>query len=271
MDQPHPETNQLSHDGIHRDKLHSLGRLTAGVAHELNNPIGYIASNINSLAKYIKGMRQLIDGAEELIKDEQQEAWAALQEAEHWEFIKDDIDNLIRETGDGAEHLKAVVSDLKTLGRSSVSPEYISVDSCINSALNVMTHQLKKNIQVDTNLNECKPRLLVRPHIIQCVVNIIHNAIQALGEDGGALSICSQEHEEYASIIIEDNGPGIPDDVATRMFDPYFTTKDSDTGSGLGLAIVKQIAQEHGGDICYSQSEKLGGAAFSISLAGVST
>lgn len=269
MDQPLSNNTDLNHDGIHRDKLHSLGRLTAGVAHELNNPIGYIASNINSLGKYVKAMHLLIEQAETYMSEDQRTQWQLLQEKEHWSFIKDDINHLITETTEGAEHLKAVVADLKTLGRSSVSPEYISPDSCIHSALNVMTHQLKKHVQVETQLADCKPRLLIRPHIIQCMVNMIHNAIQACGETNGHLLIRSCDHDAYAEIIIADNGPGITADVAERMFEAHFTTKDSQSGSGLGLAIVKQIAHEHGGDIVYVSNAELGGATFKLTLNGV--
>ena len=271
MDQPVTNNANLNHDGIHRDKLHSLGRLTAGVAHELNNPIGYIASNINSLSKYVKAMRNLIEQAASYMNEEQLAQWQELQKKEHWSFIQDDIGSLISETTEGAEHLKAVVADLKTLGRSSASPEFISPDSCINSALNVMTHQLKNNIQVDTQLSDCKPRLLIRPHVIQCIVNLIHNAIQAFAGAAGLLRIRCSDEGDNAIIIIADNGPGIPSDVVTHMFDPYFTTKDSHSGSGLGLAIVKHIASEHGGDIVYLENAELGGATFKMTLNGVPT
>ena len=258
---------QLSNDDIHREKLRSLGHLSAGIAHELNNPIGYIASNINSLKKYIDSMETLINQAGDLLEAEQKQKWEQLKEQHHWNYIKSDIKDLVQETCDGADHLKHVVADLKTLGRSSTSPELISVDSCVRSALNVLTHQLKTHVHVKAELGSCAPQLLIRPQIIQALVNILHNAGQAITENGEIL-ISTSDQDPYSVITIEDNGPGIPEQQQARIFDAYFTTKDSQEGSGLGLAIVQDILHKHRGDIRYSTGSHWGGACFTLRLQG---
>lgn len=270
----------LNSDGIHREKMVYLGRLTSGVAHELNNPIGYISSNIHTLHKYIDHLCAIINTADQRLSDDQEWQQELLQQ--RWQYINQDIHNLLRETSEGADQLKHVVADLKTLGRSSLSPEYMSANLCILSALNVMTHQLKNNYDVQQDLRELDSMLLVRPQIIQCISNLIHNAIQAHGDNQahdapdthkGIIRICSHMNTEEgdtqsAIISIEDNGPGIDHAHVDDVFKPFFTTKDSSNGSGLGLSIVATIIQEHQGSIRYQRSEHLGGAQFIITLRG---
>ncbi len=269
MGLPEHTHEQLNSDGIHREKMMSLGALTAGVAHELNNPIGYIASNINSLQKYVLAMRDMIEQARDMIAPDQQASWDALIQEKHWDYIKEDILSLIEETTDGSEHLKAVVADLKMLGRSSLSTEYISPDSCVRSALNVMTHQLKSNTQVESSFGNCQPILLIRSQIIQAVTNLIHNAVQAMQPSGGKLYIETMGDENASLIRIEDSGPGVTAASQAHIFDAYYTTKDSQQGSGLGLAIVREIMRQHHGDISYSTGQKYGGACFTLKFPAV--
>ncbi|MFW5830541.1 MAG: sensor histidine kinase [Planctomycetota bacterium] len=251
---------------IQRDKLAMLGQLTAGVAHELNNPIGYIASNISTLERYVQRIMSML---EELAPDEPDERWLQVTGRHKWESMRVDLPELLLETREGTDHLKALVSDLKTLGRSSAAREGIDPNVCITSALNVLHHRLKHGFTVHRDLQQLPTLQLVRSQIIQALTNLLHNAIQAMG-DGGEILIESHLRDRQVQIVVEDSGPGIPPEQREQIFDAYFTTKASGAGTGLGLAIVRQIAAEHAGSVWCESGNRLGGARFVITLPSAS-
>jgi two-component system, NtrC family, sensor kinase len=251
----------------HREKMATLGELTAGIAHELNNPIGYIASNLNTLAKYAESLVELIDASPEGMAPAARAAWDERLATARWSFVRQDLRDLIEETRTGANLLKDVVSDLKALCRSGSSAEWVSVDACIRSALGVLAHHLKHQVAIEVRLAAAQPMAMVRSQIIQLVINLIHNALQAIGREKGAMRITTSQSEGRVTCAVEDSGPGVPADLCATIFTAYFTTKPS--GTGLGLAIVKQIAEAHGGSAACGTSGDLGGAKFVITLCGL--
>lgn len=249
---------------LQRDKLAMLGQLTAGIAHELNNPIGYIASNMHTLKNYTQHCFALVEELQQICESHNIESDSVL--AKHrWQLIHEDLSCLLQESEEGASLLKALVEDLKTLGRSSAAREYINPNTCVRSALNVLNHQLKHHFNVKQELSELPEILLTRPHVIQACTNLIHNAVQAMAK-GGELLISTKAEAETVSISVEDNGPGISEKLSTRIFEPYFSTKDTNSGSGLGLSIVQHIMHAHGGSVGYQKSSQLGGACFTLSF-----
>ncbi len=248
---------------IHHERMASLGELTAGIAHELNNPIGYIGSNLNTLRRYVETLAKLMDAAGGYMTPERRAAWdQALADAQ-WSRIRADLTAVVDETREGAEHVKNVVGDLKLLARSSVTPEQGCVDQCAASALSVLAYQLKHRCQVERDL-ECKhPLLLVRPQIIQLVINLVHNAAQAVGANG-RIRIRTRSADGLATLTVEDDGPGVPIHLRQEIFQPFVTSKEG--GTGLGLPIVLRIARSHGGTVTLDSSPELGGARVTVEL-----
>jgi two-component system NtrC family sensor kinase len=251
---------------IHRDKMCNLGELTAGIAHELNNPIGYISSNLNTLRRYAQLLVEMIDFAGQGLEGQAQTSWKERLDAVRWSFMRTDLVELIDETRQGADHLKDVVNDLKTLSRTSQSSEQAIPDSCVRSAVTVLSHQLKHRFCVREALAAPHVVAVIRSQIIQLIIILIHNAIQALGETGGTITVSSHQDDGRTFIIVEDDGPGVPADMRQQIFAPFFTSKAH--GTGLGLAIAQQIANHHGGSITCDASPELGGARFTVSLSG---
>jgi signal transduction histidine kinase len=240
-----------------------LGTLTAGIAHELNNPIGYIGSNLNTLRRYVDAVTSLMAQADQWIDPAKRAEWQQALAAARWQTIRDDLAAVVDETRQGAEHLKSVVGDLKLLARTTITPEQAGIDQCIAAALTVLTHQLKHRCQVERQLG-CKHLLLVvRSQVTQLIINLVHNAAQAV-PSGGTIRITSRSDEGQATLTIEDSGPGIPEHLHNEVFTPFFTSKPG--GTGLGLPIVARIAQSHGGGVTLDRSPTLGGARFTVEL-----
>ncbi|HEX3134371.1 MAG TPA: ATP-binding protein [Planctomycetota bacterium] len=248
---------------MHRERMAGLGELTAGIAHELNNPIGYIGSNLNTLRRYVESMSKLMAQAESFMAPEQRAAWQQALDAARWSVIRDDLVAVVDETRDGAEHVKNVVGDLKLLARTSVTPEQGCVDQCVSSAFTVLTHQLKHRCRVERDLSCHEGLLLVRSQIIQLVINLVHNASQAVAANG-RVRVTSRGQEGLAIVTVEDDGPGVPPNLRQEIFQAFYTSKKN--GTGLGLPIVARIARNHGGDVRLDSSPDLGGARFTVEL-----
>lgn len=248
---------------IHRERMAGLGELTAGIAHELNNPIGYIGSNLNTLRRYVETISSLMTQAEQFMAPEQRALWQQTLQNARWAAIRDDLSAVVDETRAGADHLKHVVGDLKLLARTSISPEHGCIDQCVSSALTVLTYQLKHRCVVERHLDCQNGFLMVRPQIIQLVINLVHNALQAIAP-GGRLRVTTRCGDGVVTLVIEDDGPGVPAHLRQAIFTPYYTTKS--TGTGLGLSIISRIARNHGGDVRCDASPDLGGARFTVEL-----
>lgn len=254
---------------IQRDKMANLGELTTGIAHELNNSIGYIGSNLGTLKRYADALVRLVERAGQHLPPEKQELWKAQLAEARWDFLTRDLAGLLGETRQGADHLKQLVGDLKSLARASPIVENASLDACVASALTILNHLLKHRCAVQRRLDAPRMLTVVRPQIMQMIVNLVHNAAQAMGEQGGTLRITTTDQGGTATLVVEDSGPGIPESQRPQVFIPYFTTKQN--GTGLGLCIVEQIVRTHGGEIIVDSSPELGGARFTVHLRGANS
>ncbi len=254
---------------LHRDKMAQLGELTVGVAHELNNSIGYIASNIGSLRRYGEALIRLIERVEGHLPEEAREHWRRDLAAARWDFIRGDLAGLIDETRAGTEHLKQVVGELKALARSSPTTEGVSVDACVSGALTILAHQAKRTCTLEQRLAAPRALVLVRSHIMQLVVNLVLNAIQAIPGPTGTIRVTTVDDGATVTLTVEDDGPGVPPDLRRRIFEPYVTTKAA--GTGIGLPLVHTFAEMHGGGVAVDDSPELGGARFTVRLAGATT
>jgi signal transduction histidine kinase len=229
---------------VQSEKLASLGELAAGVAHEINNPVGYVSSNLTTLQKYLAVYEKVLD-APEADSDEM----TALKKKLNYAFIRDDLQNLVKETQEGVGRVKAIIQDLKDYARTNVATHYVASDIQVGlkSTLNIARIQLKNRADVRLALGklplvECAPS-----QIDQVFLNLIVNAAQAMPEGKmGMIDIHTDCNDQLVWIEVKDNGPGIAPDVLKKIFDPFFTTKDPGTGTGLGLSVSQNIIQQHG-------------------------
>jgi signal transduction histidine kinase len=248
---------------VQSEKLASLGELAAGVAHEINNPVGYVSSNLTTLQKYLAVYEKVLDAPEADSTE-----MAALKKKLNYAFIRDDLQNLVKETQEGVGRVKAIIQDLKDYARTNAATHYVASDIQVGlkSTLNIARIQLKNRTDVRLELGklplvECAPA-----QIDQVFLNLIVNAAQAMPEGKmGLIDIRTDCNSEQVWIEVKDNGPGIPPEVLKKIFDPFFTTKDPGTGTGLGLSVSTNIIQQHGGTLSVDSTVGVG-TTFKITL-----
>jgi two-component system NtrC family sensor kinase len=244
-------------------KLASIGELAAGVAHEINNPLGFVMSNCNSLTQYVNSLDKYIAAIERSRKDSVQNGEALqtvsqihkLKEELDIDFIREDITSLLKETQDGLKRMSKIVSDLKTFARAeSDTPEKHQVNSLIDDALNLVRNETKYKLEIVKNLGEL-PEITCFPNqLVQVFTNLFINAAHAV-EKKGTLTISTSSDVKHVSIAVWDNGSGIPENLLPKIFDPFFTTKEPGKGTGMGLSISHSIVEEHGGTITVHSKE----------------
>ena len=265
------EKLSLAHEQlVQSEKLASIGQLAAGVAHEINNPIGYISSNFGTLEGYLEDVFEVLDAyreAEPLIGAPAAKRLSALRGELELDMLKEDIPALMGECKEGISRVRKIVEDLKNFSRSDDQDEWQWADlhRGIDSTLNVINNEIKFKADVVRNYGvlpnvECLPS-----QINQVVMNLVINAVHAFKEERGRIVISTGALEEQVWIEVADNGCGIPQKNLMRIFDPFFTTKPIGKGTGLGLSISYGIIQRHNGQITvHSEIDK--GTTFRIAL-----
>jgi signal transduction histidine kinase len=251
---------------VHSEKMASLGQLVAGVAHELNNPVGFIYANFPQLEEYVNDLLELINALINLPMDEASHKLAEQQiKVFDLDLLREDILEIIRSGKSGAARIKEIVVSLRSFSRlDEAELKSVLLEDGLNDTLAILGHQTKGRINVvkDYQLNE--PVMCFAGQVNQVFMNIIYNGIQAIKSEG-TLTIATRKENDWALITIEDSGEGIPDNIIDKIFDPFFTTKKIGEGTGLGLSISYGIIQKHGGHI-EVKSEVGKGTRFTIYL-----
>ena len=253
----------LERELLQSQKMASIGQLAAGVAHEINNPTGFVSSNLNTLSDYQEDLKRLIEAYQGLVGAlgkrpttmidcpiEQQIAEVTGIETEiDLPFLLEDISALIKESLDGAERIKKIVEDLKHFahpGQDKVQDTDINHE--IETTLNIVNNELKYNATVVKEFAEL-PIIKANPQQLnQVFANILVNAAHAI-ETNGEIRIQTRRVAEQVEICISDTGCGIPEAHLEKLFDPFFTTKEVGKGTGLGMNIAYNIIKKHHGDI----------------------
>lgn len=259
---------QRTKELLHSEKMASLGVMAAGVAHEINNPMGFILGNLSTLIGYVSDIKPLLNGLSQMSPEQQEALSKQLNITCDWDnfgFIQDDMTPLITETIDGGERVSTIVSNLKSFAHPSDSTRTnINLREVLDLAISLSTNELKytgnlayqplDKVAVKGNLTE----------LSQVFVNMIVNAAQAISS-GGTVGIEMTESATHAHVIVSDNGSGIAPDNLSKLFQPFFTTKAVGSGTGLGLAISHGIIESHQGSI--EVSSTLGeGTSFTVKL-----
>ncbi len=258
---------------LQASKLASIGELAAGVAHEINNPLGFVMSNCNSLVEYLDAYKSYISALEENILSEncEQKNDTAKQQALNLrkeldiEYITEDASSLLEETLSGLKRMSKIVADLKTFAHADrVSPERAQVNTLLEDSLNLVKNQTKYNLEIVKEFSEL-PEITCFPNqLVQVFTNLFVNASHAV-EDKGTLTIKTSASERAVTVSITDTGKGIPEKHLSKIFDPFFTTKEPGKGTGMGLSISHSIIEKHGGTIIVT-SEVGFGTTFDIIL-----
>lgn len=254
---------------LQREKMASIGQLAAGVAHEINNPIGFIMSNLGTLGKYLERLRGFIATQDGIIAElEREEASQRLAQAKKTlkiEYIMGDIDNLITESLDGAERVKKIVQDLKSFSRvDEAEVKVVDLRECLDSTINIVWNELKYKATLKREYGDIPPLRCNPQQLNQVFMNLLVNAGHAI-ETQGEITVRTWQEEEDVFIAISDTGCGIPNEVAARIFEPFFTTKEVGKGTGLGLSISYDIVKKHGGVITV-ESEQGKGTTFTVQI-----
>ena len=252
---------------LQQDKMASIGQLAAGVAHEINNPMGFIISNLGTLKEYTEAMSSYIVTADQMIQPDGEQAaqLAELRKSLDLTYILNDLESLLSESLEGADRVKQIVHDLKDFARmDETTVTETDLNQCVRSTVNIVRNELKYVAQLDLQLGELPPVTCNPQQINQVITNLLVNAAQAI-EGHGTITVTTQQVEHQVVLTIADTGSGIPPEVMKRIFEPFFTTKPVGKGTGLGLTISYDMVRKNGGEINV-ESEQGKGTTFTITL-----
>ena len=252
---------------VQSEKLASIGQLAAGVAHEINNPIGYIFSNFGTLEKYLGDLFEMLAGYEaaegELAGTPIGAKLKELRERVELDFLKEDIPTLMAESKEGITRVRKIVQDLKDFSRVDAHQEWswTNLNQGIDSTLNIVNNEIKYKAEVVKAYDAALPEVYCLPsELNQVFMNLLVNAAHAITAERGTITIRTATDPVAATVWIEvsDNGQGIPKENLGRIFDPFFTTKPVGKGTGLGLSLSYGIVKKHQGQLEVSSEVNVG-------------
>jgi signal transduction histidine kinase len=269
---------------MQQEKLAAIGRLAAGVAHEINNPLGFIRSNLGILGEYISDLCELAKEYNSLEKAfyASENNYPATKKIEpifqkinavkkriDLDFIISDTTHIVSESKEGADRIKKIVSDLKEFASIDQPGEIrADINVCIDSALNILAHVFEGKAKIVKDYSELPPTTCYRDKMNQVFMNLLLNAADAI-KNRGTITITTRAHKDnnkpYVAISIADTGEGIPPENLNCVFEPFFTTKDIGNGMGLGLSTSYDIIKSHGGTLNV-ESQPGRGTVFTIKI-----
>jgi signal transduction histidine kinase len=252
----HEVLKQMQNQLVQSAKMSSLGQLVAGVAHELNNPIAYIYSNMVQMKGYLKGFEKLDKFLNEkrfYMKDEVREELQKVLDDIEWPFVKNDMPDIVQSCLEGSIRVKDIVLGLRNFSRLDKGEIFENdVNEALGNTAKLLSGELKNKVHLDWDLCEDGRIRCNLSQINQVFMNLIANAAQAIDGTGDILiktQWVQKRNEDFLRISIRDNGQGIRKEHLDRIFDPFFTTKGVGEGTGLGLSIVYGIVEKHDGEI----------------------
>ncbi|MBS1156557.1 MAG: multi-sensor signal transduction histidine kinase [Proteobacteria bacterium] len=253
--------NQL----LQSEKLAAIGQLAAGVAHELNNPISFVHSNLGALESYVNDLIEITDACQPPEPCAHQLAINALKQAKDYDYIRTDLPQLINESKEGLSRVRQIVQDLKDFSRAGESNwDWADLHSGLDSTLNIVWNELKYKCTVHKEYGDLPKVYCLPSQLNQVFMNILVNASHAI-EDKGEITLRTGTVDDRAWVEITDTGKGIAPEHLTKIFDPFFTTKPVGQGTGLGLSLSYSIMQRHHGSL--TVRSKVGvGTTFRIQL-----
>jgi len=274
--QKHQELEKTTLQLLQSEKMASIGQLAAGIAHEINNPLGFINANLNVLEDYRQDLKKIWESFDNFISRlnpqslgreqlEELKALNRLREQTEPLALFEDFRALLKESRDGAERVKKIILNLKEFSHPSKGePELADINAGLDSTLNIVWNELKYKAEVKKEYGQL-PKVICYPQELnQVFMNLLVNAAQAI-EDKGEIILKTWAQNGNVNIQVRDTGIGIPPEHLSKIFDPFFTTKEVGKGTGLGLSISYGIVKKHNGVITV-ESEPGKGTVFTVSL-----
>jgi signal transduction histidine kinase len=244
-----------AHDQLlQSEKMASIGQLAAGVAHEINNPIGFVNSNMGTLRHYVGTLLSVVDAYGQAVqKAAPGSALAAEIEAIGRKadigYLKEDIADLVSESMDGLKRVKDIVQSLKDFSHVGQTDwQYADVHGGLDTTLNIVANEIKYKATVEKHYGKLPEIKCLASQLNQVFMNLLVNAAQAI-QSRGVIRIATGTKDDWVWIKISDNGCGIAQENLKRVFEPFFTTKPVGSGTGLGLSLSYSIISKHGGRI----------------------
>jgi two-component system, NtrC family, sensor kinase len=260
-----------AHDQLlQSEKMASIGQLAAGVAHEINNPIGFVNSNMGTLRHYVGTLLSVVDAYSDAVhKAAPGSALVAEIEAISRKadlgYLKDDIADLVTESMDGLKRVKDIVQALKDFSHVGQSDwQYADVHAGLDTTLNIVANEVKYKATVEKHYGKLPEIKCLASQLNQVFMNLLVNAAQAI-QNRGVITIATGAQDGWVWVKISDNGCGIPQENLKRVFEPFFTTKPVGSGTGLGLSLSYSIVNKHGGRIDVASKPGVG-TVFTIRL-----
>jgi signal transduction histidine kinase len=246
-----------AHQLQHAERLAAIGTLAAGVAHEINNPLSHIMGDAQTF---------------QLIWDRLQPTLKAIEpdeaQAEMLNFALEETPQIIESITQGSRRIQTIVKSIRNHVRKDTATTHkpTDINECLENALTLCDNKLKYHFTILRKLSPDLPKVPAHPHQVeQIFINLLINAADAMGEDGGNITLVSRLVDDYVEVTLTDNGPGIPAEAIEKIWEPFYTTKAASAGTGLGLSIIKGIAESHHGSIKVCNVEPKG-ARFTIRL-----
>ncbi len=253
---------------LQSEKMAAVGQLAAGVAHEINTPVGFVSSNINTLAQYSTQLLEVIDLSRQMashLPPEPRQVLDSLLQKIEYDYLRQDLPDLLKESKDGLARVKRIVSDLRDFSNADVSQLLpTDLNDILDSALKSAATELHGKAEVLRDLAPRAPALCSAAQIRQVLVNLLINAAQAMPTPG-RITVRSGITQDEAWVEISDTGCGMSDEVRKRIFEPFYTTQPVGQGTGLGLSLAWEVIQRHHGHIHVTSAPGLG-TTFRVSL-----
>ena len=250
LQQTNQKLEQAQNQLLQSDKMASIGQLAAGVAHEINNPVGFVSSNLHTLRQYVAGLLQLVDAygqCSQPVSPAAAQQLARTLATVELDYLKDDLPQLLDESADGLARVKKIVQDLKDFSRVDQADwQLADLNAGLESTLNVVLHEVKYKAEIVRRLAPLPLVQCLAGQLNQVFMNLIVNASHAI-EGHGTITLSSGLQGDWAWVQIGDTGSGMSDEVQRRIFEPFYTTKAVGKGTGLGLSLSFSIVQRHGG------------------------
>lgn len=254
---------------LQKEKLAAIGGLAAGMAHEINNPIGFVISNLHTMTKYAAKLKEMLQFYRLICEPAVPEQIAAQADARWKElkigFVFTDIDALVLQSLSGAERIQKLVADMKGFSHvDEAGTSFTDINRELEQTVSILVHEIGADSVIVRNFGDV-PRVNVNPALLsQAFLQIIQNALQ-LKTGNVNITLTTELDGDQVSVHIADNGPGIPADIRSRIFEPFFTTRDVGQGTGMGLTLAQQAVQACGGTIAVA-CPPAGGTVFTVTI-----
>ncbi len=277
------ELKETQFNLLQKEKLASLGEIAAGITHEINNPIGFISSNFDTMNRYIQKLRKMIfiyrkfvhiSTEKTITREKLMQEKTVIEDIERKQkidFVLDDLATIISESSEGTARITKIVQSLQTLAKTGTENEmvYNDLNQIVEEGLLLVKNEIQSVAEIDRQMEEQLYLLCNKGQIGQAILNILLNAIYAIKSMNlstlGKITVKTYSSEDYVICQIRDTGSGIKEEHLSRIFDPFFTTKDVGDGVGLGLSVAYDIVKKHGGEF-YVTSELAKETSFTIKL-----